>query len=179
MAATTIIKVAPSSLGLYERKLAGRYKETVRAGLATGARAAVGHVTAVSRATVRDFDGHFNNGWAHRPIAWHSQRVFNPVKHAPYVEGGRRPGARMPPPAQLERWVSVRFGLPMGRVRGRGRGGKFQASPAYRVAILVARKIAIRGIPGKFVMRRARHGMVLRVYLALVMSLDTAIRKPR
>lgn len=177
MASTTVFKVAPTSLGLYEKKLGQRYKQTVQAGLAAGARAATLHAIAVSRSVVQDFDGAFNQGWQHRPISWHSHKVFNPVKHAPFVENGRRPGAKMPPPRKLERWVSVRFGLPMGRVRGPG--GRFLRSPAYRVAILVARKIAIRGIPGKFVMRRSLFGMSQRMYFALVEALDKAIRKPQ
>ena len=70
-----------------------------------------------------------------------SARVFSTRDYATYVELGRSPGARMPPPAALEGWVRRHFGASPERARG--------------LAFVLARAIARRGIPGRFFMRAA------------------------
>ncbi len=57
------------------------------------------------------------------------------------MEYGRRPGAKMPPPQALERWVYLVMGVP--------------ADEALGVAFVVARNIGRRGIKGKFFLKRA------------------------
>jgi hypothetical protein len=56
------------------------------------------------------------------------------------MEFGRRPGAKMPPPSALERWVHLVLGVPTSEARG--------------VAFTVARGIARKGIKGRRFMRR-------------------------
>jgi hypothetical protein len=56
-------------------------------------------------------------------------------KYPAVMEFGRRPGAKMPPPRALERWVHLVLKVPAAEVKG--------------VAYLVARAIARKGIKGK------------------------------
>ncbi len=56
------------------------------------------------------------------------------------MELGRRPGAKMPPPSALERWVHLQLGVPNEEVMS--------------VAFLVARAIARHGIKGRKFMKR-------------------------
>ena len=56
------------------------------------------------------------------------------------MEFGRRPGATMPPPQALERWVHLQLGV--------------SVEEAPRVAFLVARAIGRRGIKGREFMKK-------------------------
>lgn len=56
------------------------------------------------------------------------------------MEFGRKPGAKMPPPSALERWVHLVLKVPTERARG--------------VAFVVARAIGRRGIKGKKFMQK-------------------------
>lgn len=56
------------------------------------------------------------------------------------MEFGRRPGAKMPPPSALERWVHLVLGVPTSEARG--------------AAFTVARAIARKGIKGRRFMQR-------------------------
>lgn len=76
--------------------------------------------------------------------------LFNQRPHAAVIERGRRPGARRPPTKALVPWVRRKL--------------KVSASEALGIAFVVARKIGERGIPGKFVMARAR-GAVIKLIL--------------
>ncbi len=69
-------------------------------------------------------------------------RVFSTVDevYPAVMEFGRRPGARMPPPSALERWVHLVLGVPTAEARG--------------VAYTVARGIARKGIKGRRFMQR-------------------------
>ena len=60
-------------------------------------------------------------------------RLFSPIHYARYVELGRKPGSRPPPPRALHGWLS-RHGIPV------------------RAAYVVARAIGRRGIKGRFFM---------------------------
>jgi len=70
------------------------------------------------------------------------------------MEFGRKPGAKMPPPAALERWVQLQLKVPKGLSKG--------------VAFVVARSIGRKGIKGRRFMTKAvdatkvRVGMLLR-----------------
>lgn len=74
------------------------------------------------------------------------------------MEFGRRPGARMPPPAALERWVHLQLKVP--------------AKDAPGVAFLVARAIAIRGIRKREYMKKGWEKTKERVYAFF----DTALQ---
>jgi hypothetical protein len=67
--------------------------------------------------------------------------VGSPLPYAAVVELGRRAGAKQPPPGALDLWVKRILGVPGEEVR--------------RVAFLVGRAIARRGIPGRFMFRDA------------------------
>lgn len=56
------------------------------------------------------------------------------------MEFGRKPGAKMPPPSALERWVHLVLGVPDDQAPG--------------VALTVARSIARKGIKGRRFMQR-------------------------
>lgn len=66
-------------------------------------------------------------------------RVWSPLVYAPVMEYGRRPGARMPPPAALSGWA-----------RRHGMAGQ---------EFVLARSIARRGIKGRFFLRKAAEGL--------------------
>lgn len=57
------------------------------------------------------------------------------------IETGRKPGSKAPPPGALDRWVELVLKVPANEIRG--------------VAYLIGRKIARRGLVGKFPLRRA------------------------
>lgn len=61
-------------------------------------------------------------------------------KYGPVVELGRGKG-RFPPPGPIQLWVRRKLNVPKARVRG--------------VAFAIARKIATRGFPGRFMFRDA------------------------
>jgi hypothetical protein len=69
-------------------------------------------------------------------------RIFSSID-SPYpavMEFGRRPGAAMPPPQALERWVHLKLGVPDELAAG--------------VAFTVARSIARKGIAGRRFMQQ-------------------------
>lgn len=68
---------------------------------------------------------------------------------APYldaVDKGRRPGAKMPPPSALDKWIVKR------KIAPRDKKGKFV--PRKAVAFAIARGIAKNGIKGIHVVRK-------------------------
>jgi hypothetical protein len=86
--------------------------------------------------------GAVNTGYYRR--AWKATRipggcaVYNAAPYSPIIEGGRRPGARMPPPRVLEGWVRRRLGISGKEAKG--------------VAFVVARAIAKRGLQARRVL---------------------------
>jgi hypothetical protein len=74
------------------------------------------------------------------------------------MEFGRRPGAKMPPPSALERWVHLKLGVPAEVQRG--------------VAFTVARAIARRGIKGRFFMRQGFEKSKARIVTFFGQALD-------
>lgn len=71
-------------------------------------------------------------------------RVGSTMKKEAYpmvMERGRRPWGKAPPPGALDRWVRIKLGVPKRRVKS--------------VAFLIGRKIAQRGITGRFFLRKA------------------------
>jgi hypothetical protein len=70
---------------------------------------------------------------------WRAQ-VYSPLAQADPIEFGRRPGARMPPVEAIQLWVNHKLShVPAAQRRG--------------VAFVIARAIARRGIPAKWVFR--------------------------
>lgn len=71
------------------------------------------------------------------------------------MELGRKPGAKMPPPEALVRWVHVKHLAGTYSIKSRRRQGgkKRQADEDLQVAFMIARSIARKGIKGKFYMR--------------------------
>lgn len=69
----------------------------------------------------------------------YAARVGTPLEYGQVIELGRRPGQRMPPVAPIARWAVAKLGV--------------ESQDAESVAYLIARKIAIKGFPGKFMAR--------------------------
>lgn len=68
--------------------------------------------------------------------------VGTPLVYGPVVELGRRPGQKAPPPGALDLWVQRILGVPPEEVK--------------RAAFLIGRAIGRRGIPGRFMFKRAK-----------------------
>lgn len=83
--------------------------------------------------------GLYEDGWQARTTK-DGAVIFNPVRHAEFVEKGRRPG-KAPPIGPLRRWV-MRKRLAL------------KPSVAERIARAIAKKIAKRGVKGRFVLAR-------------------------
>lgn len=81
----------------------------------------------------------------YRLIVSESQRLVRQLRieilgedYLKYVDEGRRPGAKMPPPSKLDKWIVVR------RLAPRNKEGKFISRKALQ--FLIARSIAKNGI---------------------------------
>lgn len=86
-------------------------------------------------------------------------RVGSSLKDEEYpavMEFGRKPGAKMPPPDALVRWVHVKglAGTYSIKTRRRQGGKKRQANEDLAVAWMIARAISRKGIKGKFYMKQ-------------------------
>jgi hypothetical protein len=81
--------------------------------------------------------GKFLRGWR---ISYSGRQVIlsNVARHAVFVEGGRRPGARPPPSSALLAWVTLKLGL--------------TGKQAQSAAFLIARAIGRRGLRPRPVM---------------------------
>lgn len=90
--------------------------------------------------------------------------VYNQAPYAGVIEYGRRPGSKPPPSKVLEPWVRRKL--------------KVSRKKAPGVAFVVARKIGRDGIPGKYIMARAR-GAIIRAILAEIEdALHRALQVP-
>lgn len=76
--------------------------------------------------------GDFLRGWRRETMPDGTEVVYNDRTHAPYVEGGRMPGRRMPPVEVIRQWLVRRAGM--------------DPTEAKRAAFPVARAIARRGL---------------------------------
>lgn len=86
--------------------------------------------------------GTLKSSWVARQVDAESWQVRNSQIYAAVVEYGRRPGARMPPQGPIKLWVIRKLGVP--------------EAEADDIAFRVARKIAKRGIKGKFILGEVR-----------------------
>ena len=85
--------------------------------------------------------GRYLRGWRIHRLGRFQWSLINVAKHAIYVEGGRRRGARRPPISAIQPWVQRKFGLNKKAAKG--------------VAFAIANKIHRRGIRAKPFGRRA------------------------
>jgi hypothetical protein len=92
--------------------------------------------------------GTYRRGWTTTNLP-DGVMIYNAEVHAAVIEHGRRPGARMPPPAVLGEWAR-RKGL-LRDVPKRGR----QAAQRS-LGFVIARAIARKGLPARRVLDRAR-----------------------
>jgi len=144
--ATLEIKLLPKA---FEDMSKGMKKAALKGALSGALRA----VPIIQRATLKAKavnTGAFMRGWRARRHKLGAE-VYNTAPHAAYVEEGRRPGARMPPPDVIAKW-SKRVKIRLGR-------GKARIS-RETMGFLIARAIAKRGIKGKHVRDSARYAMV-------------------
>ena len=84
------------------------------------------------------------------------------------IEFGRRPGAKMPPPSALERWVHLVLGVPDNK--------------AASVAFNVARSIARKGIKGRRFMQRgyeASKSIIMQYFAAALTALTDDLSNGR
>ncbi len=106
--------------------------------------------------------------------------VYNSSPHAGVIEYGRRPGARMPPLAAIEAWVH-RKGLVLGVTKkGKRRRLSSRLTPSQisgyqaqvrRVAWLIARSIARRGLPAHLILETAAKHIDVEIRRALAREL--------
>lgn len=68
--------------------------------------------------------------------------LYNNSPHAPIIEAGRRKGAKMPPVGLIAEWVR--------------RKGIASREEAKGIGFVIARSIARRGLPGKWVLKRSQ-----------------------
>lgn len=156
--------VAPIShrdLAPLVRRLGADGPAALRRGVLSGALRCVG-IMQVRGDAAGVFDrGRFRQSWA----AWattNGARLLNTAPYAPIIEEGRRPGARMPPPAVIERWAKRKLAL--------------SPDEAAAAAFPIARAIAARGIPGKHLLREARPVLVQVVTDEARRELEAAVR---
>ena len=116
--------------------------------------------------------------------------VYNDAPHAPVIEGGRRPGSRMPPVDVIAEWVR-RKGIgdqlvgPVQASYGPRQKGKRQKSDRARaveeqqrgIALQIARKIAARGLPAHHILRRMDRELRPLLIAAIGAALDRGRRE--
>jgi hypothetical protein len=89
-------------------------------------------------------------------------KLFNIAPHAAIIEGGRRPGARMPPPALLAEWAR-RKGIAGAEARG--------------IGFALAKAIAKRGMPARHVLRKTALKLLHHVTNAMVRAVRMQAKK--
>jgi len=106
--------------------------------------------------------------------SWKSQdlprgaMIFNTQLYASVIEGGRRPGARMPPAAVLGEWARRK-----GLLRDVPKGDMNAAMRSIGFAL--ARSIARKGIPAKNVLGRVVERLVPEMRKAIVAAMNAAV----
>ena len=173
-------------LGPLLRKLGDQAKEALARGALSGAMRGVQHMQTV---TAQDgiFDrGTYRLGWKARPTG-HGATLFNDAVHAPIIEDGRRPGARMPPVAVIQRWAERKLHLTDRALeKAVAKSGKGKKTKALReaakidargIAFLMARAIGRRGIKGKHVLRNAVPALIKIVQEEVERELTAEVKK--
>ena len=124
-----------------------KFEKAATRGLLSGAMAALPILhTATDNAPPASRNGSIgavNTGRFRR--SWKSSRIergvaiVNNATYAPVIEGGRRPGAKMPPQKPLEGWARKKLGVP--------------SKEAKNAAFLMARAIKRRGLKARNVLK--------------------------
>lgn len=99
-------------------------------------------------------------------------RLFNASKHARWVERGRKPG-KGPPVDAITEWVMVK-----GIVRRSRYKAKSKFAEARGVAFAIQRKIAKKGIKGRYVLDRAMPGVRAKAKANLAAMIAKIASKP-
>jgi hypothetical protein len=84
--------------------------------------------------------GRFRSSWTTDRID-RGISIFNKAPYAPVVEGGRRKGAKMPPPKALVSWAQKRAGL--------------SKADAQAMAFVMARAIKTRGLKARNILKNS------------------------
>jgi hypothetical protein len=161
--ATLEIKKLPQAFSMMTKEM---QKAALKGALSGALRA----VPIIQRATMKAKavnTGAFMRGWRARRHKLGAE-VYNTAPHAAYVEEGRKPGARMPPPDVIAKW-SKRVKIKLGR-------GKARIS-RESLGFLIARAIAKRGIKAKNVRKRAWHNMATAVEVEVHKAIMEYINK--
>jgi hypothetical protein len=82
--------------------------------------------------------GRFRGSWKSARIE-RGVSIFNKAPYAPIVEGGRRKGAKMPPPKAIAKWAQRRTGV--------------TKEEAQRLAFIMARAIKTRGLKARNILK--------------------------
>ncbi len=120
-----------------------------------------------------------------RPVAtagyrrsWHAVNtpggatLYNDAPHAIFVENGRKAGSKFPPLSVIVDWVILK-----GLVKGTARKTRHSASTnqlkeAARIAFVIARAIAKRGMRGHHIMEKTRDRLNPAVKDAIIAALE-------
>jgi hypothetical protein len=81
--------------------------------------------------------------------------LYDFAKHAPIIEGGRRPGSKMPPLDTLEEWVRLKgVGVALG-TKQKGKKAPGRTASLRGLAFVIGRAIARRGLPALRIVEKA------------------------
>jgi hypothetical protein len=142
------------------RKLGKAAPEALKKGLLSGAlRSVVEMQKRTTDALVFDRGG-YRRSWKATPTA-SGALLFNDAPYSPIIEEGRRPGARPPPSAVIERWAKRKLAL--------------SDSEAKAAAFPIARAIGKRGIAGKHLLRDALPALIQLVTIEARNELQRAL----
>lgn len=135
----TKIKIAGLAAEIRRIGLGG--KAAAQRGILSGALRCVPEMQRRSKAAGAFNIGTYVRSWRAIPTP-NGAKIWNVSGvEAAVIEDGRRAGARMPPPAAIQRWAQRKLGL--------------SAKQAKGAAFVLARAIAVKGIKGKHILRDA------------------------
>lgn len=140
--------IPPGQLGNFEDKLGTRLESIKRRSALSAAQRGVVLMQTRTRAAPPANPSGVGSGGAVNTAnylrRWKAVRtgegaaVFNSAMYAGVIELGRRKGAAMPPIEQIARWAQRRLGM--------------KYDDAKKIAFVIARSIARRGLRGRFIM---------------------------
>lgn len=145
----------------YVRGLGERLRQAHIRGLRIGAEESIPMLQERTARAGADVTHEFIRGWRVQ-IEPGAVRIVNIAPHAGYVEYGRRPG-RMPPVDNIALWVALKFGI--GGMEGR------------KIAWGIAKKIAARGVRGKYILKNARGKIKRNIAMAVLREAMNEFRK--
>ncbi len=143
------------------RKLGAAGAAAARAGMVSSGLAMVAEMQKRTMETPVFDRGGYRRAWQSSSIP-NGVRIFNNATYAGVIEEGRRPGARMPPPAALEGFAKRKLGL--------------NNIDAKEASFALARSIGKKGIKGKHVLELAVPALTLIVLKEVRSFLSAAAR---